>query len=227
MSFAHFYKVFFPEKIKNKNLISIKAKKIEWTGNLSIIFSIISSSYWFIFGFFDLWIAQLFVIPIVLNYCIAWILNKKGWHTTSQFLIITGTALSLFSFSLLLGKNSGAHLIFFALIGLPLILFEPHQKKIITITTLIPISLALLLERINYSLLISEAHLPTEIYGYLYPIAIITCAIMIFLAFLFYFRLHYEYEQQLITTNDNLLEREQQNLALIDQEKILRKNYKQ
>ncbi len=198
------------------------ARKLRLTQTLCASFFIISSTYWFIFGFFDLKVAQLFVIPIVVNYCIAGVLNKKGWHTTSQFLIIVGTALSLFSFSLLLGKESGAHLIFFALIGLPLILFEPHQKKTIAITTLIPIVLAFLLEITNYSLFIPKTYLSPVIYVYLYPIAIITCAIMIFLAFLFYFRLHYEYEQQLITVNQNLLERNLHNLVLIDQEKILR-----
>ena len=168
------------------DIATSSARKLRLTQTLCAAFFVISSSYWFIFDFFDLWVAQLFVIPIVLNYCVAGILNKKGWHTTAQFLIIAGTALSLFSFSLLLGKDSGAHLIFFALIGLPLILFEPYQKKIITLTTLIPIGLVLLLEVTNYSLLIPKIYLSPEIYGYLYPIAIITCAIMIFLAFLFY-----------------------------------------
>jgi sigma-B regulation protein RsbU (phosphoserine phosphatase) len=203
--FSTLKQVIFLHDLDKDSLSISSRRKLYLTQLLCVTFFLISSSYWFIFGLFGLALAQLFVPPIVLNYFIAGILNKKGWSSISKFLIIAGTSASLFSFSVLLGKGSGAHLIFFALVGLPLILFETNQRTLITITTLIPVSLALILEFTHYSLFFPSQPITQELTIYIYPIAILTCAIMIFLSILFYFLLHSEYEKELIKSTETAL----------------------
>ena len=137
-----------------------------------------------------------------------WLTSQKHINT-AKYLLITNVSSMLLIYSLLLGKEAGAPLIFFQVIALPLILFSHHEKLNILLGSLIPVTGCFFYEytklvgRPNFLL---NFHEPISIVSQtiLFEFAIITAFLFTFYFVYFYFLSNYESEKQLIIKNKEL-----------------------
>jgi serine phosphatase RsbU (regulator of sigma subunit) len=98
------------------------------TNRIAIISFILAFPYFFIFGYFNLRIAAFAVLPTLLICCSILIFNKYRLYKTASIITIFGITTVVLFYSLHLGFNSGAHLIFFPLIAWPFILFSDRDR---------------------------------------------------------------------------------------------------
>ena len=113
--------------VEKKVRVSLLERKNDLTMRIAFICWALCLPYYFIFDYFGLSFAKSFVIPTVLIYVLAMGLNALKWHTTSKWLLVLGTSGSLFFYANVLGDGAGAQLLLFALVPLPLLLFNITQ----------------------------------------------------------------------------------------------------
>jgi len=70
---------------------------------------------------------------------LALIFSHFNYDKISKFTLIIGLSVLLLCYSILLGKDTGAPLIFFPVISMALVLFDPSEKAAICIGSLIPV----------------------------------------------------------------------------------------
>jgi len=95
---------------------------------LAIILASLCLPYYLIFRIFNLPIAARWVLPTVAIYGLSILLNTLRHYTLSKLILVVGTSASLFWYSNVLGESAGAHLLLFALVPLPLLMFEFDQR---------------------------------------------------------------------------------------------------
>ena len=67
------------------------------------------------------------------------ILSKKGYlKSANATLVIVATTVLTF-YSLILGKSSGAYLVFFSIVSIPILLFEKSRFKRVIFIIFIPV----------------------------------------------------------------------------------------
>jgi len=173
-------------KIENKNTVSeefnYRYVVIHW---LNITFITFASLYLLYFYLQKEWAPMLAIAGIISVFASSFYCNLTHRHTASKFLIIGGTQIGNFLFSLYIGFNTGIHmynltapLITFLLIG-----FE--NKKQLYLTLAINILNFLLQFYIVENHLIESIQLPNYFIGYFYKVNLI--GVMISLIVLTYY----------------------------------------
>jgi serine phosphatase RsbU (regulator of sigma subunit) len=84
--------------------------------------------YLFLFVYFDLPRSALTMSSLYITALMTLLLEKFSNAKYSKFVLIGGLSFTLFCYSVILGKNTGAPLIFIPIISLPLVFFESHEK---------------------------------------------------------------------------------------------------
>lgn len=130
-------------------------------------------------------------------------LNRNGYSLISKFLVIFCVDLGLLFYSSSLGKESGIYVVFFALISIPLVIFNPHQKKSIALGFLLPITSLFYLETTNYSLFKRIPLDPSYLYLLSLTMIFVTFSIIVLTIF-FYYRATEKAERKLVESNDQL-----------------------
>jgi len=102
--------------------------KVILTNRIAIISFLLAFPYIFVFGYFKLVIATLAVFPTLLICLSILILNKNRRNRMASALTVFGITAVVLFYSLHLGFNSGAHLIFFPLVAWPFILFQNNER---------------------------------------------------------------------------------------------------
>lgn len=154
------------------------------------------------------------------------LLNKYHHENIAKVVLVGGLSLILLAYSLLLGKDTGAPLIFFPIISLPLILFDPSKKKSIAATCCIPVICRFLFDYLDYT----SPHWLTFFHENIGPVSqLIIYEFAVFTAFLFTFTFvyfFYLYEQRFKQERQEKLVQEKEiQLARKIQEKLLPKTY--
>ncbi len=201
------------------NSKSISTRKNELTYRIALICAALSLPYYFIFNYFNLNFAKLFVWPTVTIYIISIVLNKLNWHSLSKTVLVLGTTLSLFFYANILGANSGAQLLLFALVPLPLLLFEMKQTGWIVAGIGFPVISSFLLEFGHYSWSQHTEYITPTVLFYIHNFAMLTTFLLLILSAASYFVSNRGYEIQLERKNKELIQNNAQ-LAMANEELV-------
>ena len=93
----------------------------------------------------------LLVIPIITMFAVTLYLNKLKYYSAARFGLILSANLGALYYSSALGRAAGVQLLFFAFIGMPLVLFEITEHKQALLGTVIPILCLSFLEFSNHT----------------------------------------------------------------------------
>ena len=164
-----------------------------------------------LFILFDLFISAQ-VMGFLFGFCLLSLgLIHLSFHRSGKFTLITGVSLMLLAYSILLGAETGAPLIFFPIISLGLILFERHEIKSIIIGCLIPVFCRFLFDFITYSPSVNafftanfSEPIATNTQYIIYEFAVFTSFSFSFFFVFFYFYSNYQSEKLLTIKNEEL-----------------------
>lgn len=168
---------------------------------ISGIFGALCCSYYFLFSYLQLEIARTFVLPTVAVYLAASLLNKYKWHNTAKTTLVVGTTVSLFFYGNLLGADVGAQLLLFALLPLPLLLFDIRQLGTIVAVLVCPIIAYFMLELGHYNWLPYQEIVSTGQGFFIRLYAGLTTFLLLGLSFTVCVWDSYRYELALAETN--------------------------
>lgn len=206
-------------------LIKIGDDKSALTRLIITFLLIMGIPYITIFSYFKLYLSASVMSFLYIISFLALYLEKTKRHTQSKITLIIGISLILLAYSFLLGSKTGAPLIFFPIISLPLILFKPTQVKEIVIGCCIPVAcrffydLSLYFEpNIFYLFRENISPIPQFI---IYEFAVFTSFLFTF-SFIFFF---YTYQSQFfILQHSKLFQDKEFRIAKEIQERLLPKS---
>lgn len=179
-------------------------KKDKLLRRIAVICAALCLPYYFIFDYFNLNIARIFVFPTISIYIASILLNKFRLHSLSKLLVVFGTSLSLAFYANILGPLSGAQFLLFALVPLPLLLYGYHQIRWIIPNIMIPIGTYFLLEFTRYSWIQETASISISTLFYVRCFAILTTFLLFILSISAYFVSNHLYELALTEKNREL-----------------------
>ena len=173
----------------------LKNSKTHLLSQLTQFLSYMGIPYILLFLYFSLYKSASIMNALYFVLFLTMYLNRLEKSTHAKFLLISGLSLILLTYSFLLGSKSGAPLIFFSIIALPLILFETTEFKKIMVGCLIPVVCRFLYDITNYispTLFLSfrETLTPSSQF-IIYEFAVFTSFLFTFI-FIFYF---YQYQK--------------------------------
>jgi signal transduction histidine kinase len=126
------------------------SRRIVLTNQIAILLLLIASPY--ILLFFSLSrIHGLLGLPIVILFILTPIANKFGKFTTARLLVVIGGNLGAFFYAAAFGREAGIQFLFFAYVGLPVLIFETEESAATLFCMFLPILCFLLLEISGYS----------------------------------------------------------------------------
>ncbi len=129
------------------------------------------------------------MIPIfVAAFFVPVVLSKRHFDNLANVALIAVASFLLFFYSLILGKNSGAYLVFISLVPITVLLYNDLKKKIwILCTVAIPITLTYVLEWIDYRFYFEQTVLSGLTEKIIHGFALSTAfSFALFSAYLFY-----------------------------------------
>ena len=179
--------------------------KVVLTNRIAIISFLLAFPYFFVFGYFKLYIATFAVFPTLLLCISILILNKfKQYHLAASLTIFGISGVVLF-YSLHLGFNSGAHLIFFPLIAWPFILFSDEKRFLKYLSFLFLISCILIDHYYRiFDMSSDERLLSYEIAKKIYFIATVTTISFITATIYFFYKSEIKIRRKLEKSNNRL-----------------------
>ena len=186
-----FSALFFKKEVYSE---SILLRKNDLSFRIAIIFLGLALPYIGIFYYLDWNFANAMVILTVLLYGASIVLNKATYYSTSKSILIICTSVSFFVCANILGPSAGAQFLLFALIPLPLLLFEYDQVGWITACVATPIGTYFLLELGHYSWIPYIENVNTTTLFYIRNCAILTTFLLIILSVGTYFVSNRRYE---------------------------------
>jgi len=178
----------------------------EWlTEKVAWVFGLFCIPYLAIFKIAGLETASQFVIPTVMVYVVTIFLNRAGLASFARMTLIVGTSASLFYYSNLLGEAAGAHLLLFAIVPLPLLLFESKNWIGIVLGLLIPIGTGLFLKWNQFSFINVHEEVTPEVAKWISLTAQFTTFGLLAVSVLMYYIANRRYEALLERQNEDLL----------------------
>ena len=184
--------------------LSEKLKQSELTSKLALLCTLLSSPYFFIFHYFKLHFAGNMIIFFSGAYLISFALSCLKHLHSAKILLIFNASLLLFFYSLLLGKESGAFLVFFSIVPIPIILFENKKKYLILLCSFMPIIFSYLLEYLDYSFLFQQADINPDYLRIIFKFAMSTSfSFSLFASWMFY-NSYKEKELRILRKNQEL-----------------------
>jgi signal transduction histidine kinase len=191
--------------IHKEGHVSLLERKNDLAMRIAVICGVLCFPYYFIFDYFGLSFAKSFVIPTVLIYVLAMGFNALKWHTTSKWLLVLGTSVSLFFYANVLGAGAGAQFLLFALVPLPLLLFNITQLGWILSSVSFPMIAYFLLEFGHYNWLPYVEMVDGSALLMIRSFAVLTTFLLLILSAGAYFLSNRRYELRLEETNQALL----------------------
>ncbi len=201
--FSDFFKRISFIGVYNKGRLADEDRRIILSNQISLLLLGFASPYLFIFRFLGLPTLSDAVIPIDIIFFLGFILNRFRFYILARFFIIINVAFGLVFYATSLGKEAGLQLVFFALISIPFVVFEPEAWEYITLAIIIPLACVIYLEASHYSLfpkIVANQTCTSTIY---YSMVAVTCGLII-LSIRFYFISNLRAERFLLKTNSQL-----------------------
>ncbi len=179
-------------------------KTFKLVERFSLACALLSFPYFFVFRYFGF----LFAGNMILFFCLAFIfpviLSKNGFEKSANTsLVIIATTVLTF-YSLILGKSSGAYLVFFSIVSIPILLYQKSRFNRIFLVILIPVFAAYFLEWVDYKFLLNSVDLSVRTAKVIHAFAMFTgFSFSILSAFLFY-KSRKTYENKILKSNNRL-----------------------
>ena len=161
-------------------------QKTTLTYNISTITFYVALQYIIVFFYFNLYISSLISVIFTLGFYVSSALNYYGQYTCAKYVLFFNGLICLVFFSCFLGKECGAYLLLFGMTGMPVLMFQTDQKKIILSLTGCPVFLFLLLEATNYNLIPYSEPVSVHVHTLIYSSAgLSTFALIFFQVFVY------------------------------------------
>lgn len=112
----------------SKDLHPQAAKRVALFNQLAVTLSAASLPYTLVFVFAGMNFLAYFIPVAVATYLLSLAISVKGHHTVGKLLFILALNATILLYASRFGKDTGIHLMFYASVGLPMILFELRQK---------------------------------------------------------------------------------------------------
>lgn len=172
-------------------------RRIVLSNQVALVFLSVALPYYFIFN----WMKQPFlgysVLFFSLFFCCAFYLNYNRFFRFSKLLLILTSNIALLFYSLTLGKQSGTHLIFFALASIPFVFYNPEEIIQKSFGLLFPIVSLFFLEFFNYYPLFGFFELSDFHIRIVYLTMICITFIILIMSIRFYYIMNYRVELSL------------------------------
>jgi serine phosphatase RsbU (regulator of sigma subunit) len=183
-------------------------RKIILTRGIAYFLIIMGLPYIVLFILFGLEVSEKVMLGLYTTCFLTLVLIKYRYERLAKLILIFGVSGMLFSYSILLGVDTGAPLIFFPIISLALILFEKNEVKLIFFGSLIPVFFRVILDLITKSQKISQffsMHFHEDISSFaqmvIYQFAVLTSFSFTFFFVFFYFYSNNQSEKLLEVKN--------------------------
>ncbi len=174
------------------------------TSKIALMFAGVCLPYYFIFDYFGIFLAKIIVIPTFLIYIASYLLIKVHFDRLAKFLIVAGTSVSLCFYALFLGQEAGPHLILFALVSMPLMLFETENERWLISAIMIPIMCSLALETVGFKYYTYPNSLSPQIVSIFHYFSVVTTFVLTLVSVFSYFLSNQSYEVELESKNETL-----------------------
>ena len=180
-----------------------KQKKIILTNQISLLSGLAASPYFFIFYFAGFINLSLLIIPTVFVLLSCPFLNYFGKHRLANFLMMLDAYIAICFYSCSFGKDSGVQNLYFAFVGVPLVIFEKKDNvaKFLLIAT--SLTLLFLSELFNYSFF-QKADISPYYVSLIFSTVTAITFIIIILTIQFYYSSNQKAEKKLQHINDQL-----------------------
>ncbi|NBV41465.1 sensor histidine kinase [bacterium] len=123
-----------------------KINKVRTCNQIALIIGLACLPYTYIFRAVNLPGLANLIIPIsLLFFSVRWI-NGRGFRRTANFVLIVTANLAATLYSASLGERTFIHALFFAFVGLPLVIFEPDEKWSIRFSSGLALACSLFLQ---------------------------------------------------------------------------------
>jgi len=172
-------------------------RRVILSNQVAFVFLLVSTPYYFVFQWMHLPGLSFSVIPFASCFIFAFILNHFRFYKLAKMILILSSNTALIFYSLALGKESGMHLIFFALASIPFVFYRPKESIQQTLGLAIPVFSLFFLEFFNYRPVLGIIDLSPLYARIIYLTMIgITFTILI-MSIRFYYRINYQSENAL------------------------------
>ena len=155
--------VWFYEKIDSQNFSSDKKRSIILTNKIALILACSALPYFFLFSFTGYASLSILVIPLEILLLTSVLLNRNDFFKLSKWILMTASLGAIFYYSCKFGKNAGIQSLYFAFIGVPLVIFDEESQRERFIALGLPLGLYILLEvyqyHFFYSVLLNQFYL--------------------------------------------------------------------
>ncbi|RAP39109.1 hypothetical protein DID80_00455 [Candidatus Marinamargulisbacteria bacterium SCGC AAA071-K20] len=116
---------------------SVRQTKI--TNEIALLYFIVAHPYLYIFRWMSEPLLSLSTIPFNILFLSTIILNYYKKETTAKYVLLVSSNIALIFYSIILGKEAGIYLVFFALLVTPFVIFKQHQQIHIKLNITLPI----------------------------------------------------------------------------------------
>jgi len=163
-------------------------RSFDLTDSLSFTCALLSLPYFFVFNFFGLHLAGNLILIFVGLFLLPLVFRRLYLPNIAKATLVIVASGLLFLYSLLLGKSSGAYLVFISIVPLPILLLENKKSPWVLILSAVPISAAYCLEFIHYQFYFTQPKFTAFTENVIHSFALSTAFSFVLLStFLFYF----------------------------------------
>jgi signal transduction histidine kinase len=160
------------------------SRKIILSNKLAALIFVIASPYFFFFQKISFSFAVM-VLPLLVLFASVPLLNWRGHNVSARMLLLVTACCGAFFYADSLGRDAGIQFLYFAFLGMPLVLFSLREKFFLYISLFVPVLCFFLLEFYNYTLF-SDVFISSSYLKFIYSTALIFVSLLIVFYLRFY-----------------------------------------
>ena len=181
-----------------------EVRKIHLTNQTVLILSFATVPYLLLFRLFGTPFLAWLIIPVFASFVSCIVLNHYRQYWASRMLFVIFANAAAFYYSAKLGIPANVHNLYFAFVGLPLMLFEPYRIRSILVSILIPLGCYFVI----ITQLAEKFISPTPPYAWSFFWISISASITVFAVIILYlissYKSHQRHEASLLAANTEL-----------------------
>ena len=127
-------------------------RRIIITNQIALVLALAATPYALIFYIAGFPKLSLIIVPTVAGLLLCPLFNKLHLYTIAKNLIFAVSCSAILFYSCVFGPAAGVQSLYFSMIGIPIIIYDPKQKTQKTIAILTPILLLLISQQTHYTL---------------------------------------------------------------------------
>ena len=168
----------------NNGIDTELSRKIILSNKLAALIFVIASPYFFFFQKVSFSFAVV-VLPLLSLFALVPLLNWRGYNVLARMLLLVTACVGAFFYADSLGRDAGVQFLYFAFLGMPLVLFSLRGKFLLYISLFVPVFCFFLLEFYNYTVF-SDVFISSSYLKFIYSTALVFVSLLIVFYLRFY-----------------------------------------